>query len=516
MQAFLINLLECTVSMSVISLIYMILLPFLSKRYTAKWLYYGWLVIITGWIFPFRPQLDANIFPAKNPVIQNIRTLSIEYIDIGEPAALISNETGAASFISIWWVLASIWIIGVIISIIYHSRRHWRFMKLANRWGEDIIDLQILHVLNNLRAEMGINTKVGLKTCSSMTNPILAGFLRPVIFLPSVNLSANELTFILKHELIHLKKNDLWYKALVLLTTTIHWFNPLVYIVARAIAVQCEISCDELVLQGTSSEDRRQYGETIIAFVRKETNPQTTLSTNFYGGKKGMKTRIFSIMDTSKKRAGIIILCTVFMAIITTGLVFTTDPIKKNDSANVAIIKQTQTPVMGPVETKVLDVPEISKSELSESELSESELSESELSESELSESELSESELSESELSETELLEPELSESELSEPERAVKYYKDDIEIIHMVNGTEYIDIDWLSRYLINKFNSEYSLRVVGDTADRIKTQLHNGKTHTVLYDDIPIFSFVFNDNQLNGIPYDLFINELLPLLTD
>jgi hypothetical protein len=46
---------------------------------------------------------------------------------------------------------------------------------------------------------------------------------------------------------------------------------------------------------------------------------KTALSTNFYGGKKGMKKRIFSIMDTGKKRAGVAVICAAMLLTIGTG-----------------------------------------------------------------------------------------------------------------------------------------------------------------------------------------------------
>lgn len=88
---------------------------------------------------------------------------------------------------------------------------------------------------------------------------------------------------------------------------------------AKSAAVQCEISCDALVLQGADFQQRKQYGETIIGVVRNGAKLRTALSTNFYGGKKGMKTRISSIMDTKRKKAGVAVFCVVLVGIIMSG-----------------------------------------------------------------------------------------------------------------------------------------------------------------------------------------------------
>lgn len=126
----------------------------------------------------------------------------------------------------------------------------------------------------------------------------------------------------MKHELVHCKRNDLWYKLLVLVTTVLHWFNPVVSLMARAIEGLCEISCDAQVVLGANADMRQQYCETILSVVRYQPKLKTALSTNFYRGKKGMKKRILSIMDTGKKRAGIGVICFALLLTLGTGTAF--------------------------------------------------------------------------------------------------------------------------------------------------------------------------------------------------
>lgn len=323
MQIFLETLLRCSVFMSVISLMYMMTMPFLSKRYSTKWLYNIWLVIVIGWAIPFRPHFDMNLIPFQMPKIQD--SIQEKYVGVAEPIKIIANGINSNSFISLGFVIAIIWVVGMIGIIAYNVCRHWYFLKMVNRWSEEITKKNILSVLNNLRIEMKIKPYVKLKTCPVIASPMIIGFFKPVILLPSTEIAAEELTFILRHELIHLKRKDLWSKALVLLVTAVHWFNPVVYIMAKAIAVQCEISCDELLVEETSVEHRKQYSETLIGVARNGTKFQTALSTGFYTGGEVIKARIFHIMDTTKKKTGITILCVVFILIISSKITFASD-----------------------------------------------------------------------------------------------------------------------------------------------------------------------------------------------
>ena len=292
-------------------------MPVISRRYTPKWRYLIWLMIAVFWIlpFPFLPRINLSFIPVQ---VQDISLSPVQPIINAFPS--ISDKmdiVNTSSTISIWLVLTFIWVLGVISIIVFHTLRHRCFMKLVRRWSNPITDLELL---NNLKSELRIKTQVELSVCQSITSHMLVGYFRPTIILPPINLDGNELSLILKHELIHLKRHDLWFKLLILTATTLHWFNPAVYLMAKATALQCEISCDARVLQSANFQQRRQYGEMIIGVVRNGAKLHTALSTNFYGGKRGMEKRIASILDTKQKKAGFAVLCLVMIAIVTFGV----------------------------------------------------------------------------------------------------------------------------------------------------------------------------------------------------
>ena len=343
MQSFLTALIECSVALSVLILLFIAITPLLSKRYAAKWRYYAWLVIVIGLIIPFRPHLDTALIQMDTPVapsyiqqmiLGNAGTVGDNNSQTGIQQ-MMSRNAGTVSdnnsqIVTIRQRLAAIpwyqwvgflWIAGAVIFIAYHGIRHLRFLKIVKRWSQEVSDQQTLDTLQGLQANLE-SKHVKLRVCPCITSPMMIGFINPVILLPSTNYPVDEMTFILKHEMVHFKRKDLWYKSLVLLATAIHWFNPVVYLMVRAIAVQCEISCDEEVVQSTDMDRRQQYSEAIIRVVKNQSKMQTAFSTNFYGGKKDMKNRILSIMDTTKKKTGFFILCVVLIGTMGIGTVF--------------------------------------------------------------------------------------------------------------------------------------------------------------------------------------------------
>jgi len=185
-------------------------------------------------------------------------------------------------------------------------------LSAVNRWSQDVDDADILRIFNNTKADLHIYKSIPIKSCACIKTPMVVGLLRPVVLLPQVTFAQDELPLILKHELVHIKRKDLWYKTLMLSTLAIHWFNPVIHLAVRSVLNLCEISCDEEVLKGIGSKERARYGESVIGTARNRGAYKTALSTNFYSGTKGMKKRIYAMMDMSKKRFSPVL----FMAVV--------------------------------------------------------------------------------------------------------------------------------------------------------------------------------------------------------
>ena len=272
---------KCSITMTVIAVIYQVLTPLLSKRYSARTLYYGWVIIIIGFIIPFRPHFGFG--------------LSIP-MDIRE-----------ANFSPLLQFVTALWLGGMIAVLAYHLLMHYRFVKAVNRWGEKLETEAILLLLQNEQRETGVITEVFAYKCQFVTSPLLLGLRKPKILLPDIELSPEELSMIIRHELIHFRQRDILAKFIILLATALHWYNPIIWLSSKAISLQCEISCDNETMINTNAEQRQQYSETLIGVIR-QAKPQTLFATNFYCSKQSLKNRILSVMDMSIKAPAFLLL----------------------------------------------------------------------------------------------------------------------------------------------------------------------------------------------------------------
>jgi DUF4097 and DUF4098 domain-containing protein YvlB len=122
--------------------------------------------------------------------------------------------------------------------------------------------------------------------------------LSPKILLPEQEYNQSELRYALLHELNHFKKHDIFYKWTVQIIACIHWFNPLVYIMAAQIKQAGELACDEAVINTLASEDRKEYGLTLINLAAQTKPAGTALCLN--ESKKHLKERLTAILKFNK------------------------------------------------------------------------------------------------------------------------------------------------------------------------------------------------------------------------
>jgi beta-lactamase regulating signal transducer with metallopeptidase domain len=222
-----------------------------------------------------------------------------------------------------WWeILFTVWAAAALISLAWSIIKHIRFVKAVRRWSDSVMDLEISELLENLKDDLKITMPVGLFRCTCIGSPMTMGLFHRRILLPTADYDMSELRFILTHELVHIRRRDILYRTLILLATSIHWFNPIVYLAGNAIDLLCEISCDDEVVSSVSIDARLRYSETIIGVVRRSSKLKTAFSTDFYNGKKGMKKRISSIMDMRKMRAGVLLACVMLLLTLATGFAF--------------------------------------------------------------------------------------------------------------------------------------------------------------------------------------------------
>lgn len=134
---------------------------------------------------------------------------------------------------------------------------------------------------------------------------MLAGFIHPTLYLPDERISRTDAAFIFRHELTHYKHGDLWLKLLLLAARCLHWFNPLVHLIARFAQEDIEAACDDAVVRGQDGAYRRAYGETILRSAIAQAQKRKALVSCFGDDKKTLMRRFEGLFDKSVKKRGV-------------------------------------------------------------------------------------------------------------------------------------------------------------------------------------------------------------------
>ena len=114
-----------------------------------------------------------------------------------------------------------------------------------------------------------IERQVRVQICDAVKVPATMGFVKPIILLPvaSINhLTISQVESIIMHELAHIKRHDYLVNILVSLVETILFFNPFAHLLSMQVRKECELCCDDAVLN--HQKDPGQYAYALLLLER--------------------------------------------------------------------------------------------------------------------------------------------------------------------------------------------------------------------------------------------------------
>lgn len=285
------ELLKVVLSLS-LSGTFLILLLFLlqslcRERLSKRWQYYIWLVAVVRLLFPFAPEtnLMTTFFQGIDRAAQQSDLLSPDarqsgIVDTTQADEMSAGQTDLHSertdptessgdltgniVPTVWKNVWLIWPVTALILFIRKITVYQDFVKYIRAGCVEVANIDLLERFGKLVERKRINTAVELYTNTLISSPMLIGFFRPCIVLPTVDLPPEDFDYTILHELIHFKRRDMFYKWLIQFTVCVHWFNPFVYLMSKEIGRMCELSCDEAVIRKLDAQGRRAYGDTLL------------------------------------------------------------------------------------------------------------------------------------------------------------------------------------------------------------------------------------------------------------
>lgn len=327
------NLMQIGLTVSLAALVPLLLRRVLKKRYPARAVCLVWALLALRLLVPVQltlPEAPVRVTPRTNYVMQDDRMLfeqaglpveqtPVRWVTDEQAAALSHANTSQTTTFNLTAVLLGLWLAGVVISAIRQAVSYGILKRRLDRTAGPAERADLLDILASQRSGLGISRKIPLLISPAADCPMLAGFIRPALYLPDENISAADAAFIFRHELTHCRHGDLWLKLLLTAAQCVHWFNPLVYLIVRFAQEDIELACDDAVVRGQNAAYRRAYGETILRSAIAQSRRRQSLVSCFGDDKKTLMRRFEGLFDKSVKKRGAALIVLVALLTATLG-----------------------------------------------------------------------------------------------------------------------------------------------------------------------------------------------------
>ncbi|MCD8381106.1 MAG: M56 family metallopeptidase [Lachnospiraceae bacterium] len=215
------------------------------------------------------------------------------------------------------WILFGIWFVGFFVVLTGKTLQHLAFHRQILRDAVPVTDLEILSAWEEAIEEAQIKKpKFKLVASPHVRTPLSVGLFRRTmrVVLPQKDYEPEELSLILKHEIIHIAREDSWTKYFLVFCTAMCWFNPLMWIAMKKSAEDMELSCDETVLLDADAGTRKKYAALLLDTAGDDRGFTTCLSASA----SAMRYRLKSIVKPVKRRSGALIVGLVFFLLCMT------------------------------------------------------------------------------------------------------------------------------------------------------------------------------------------------------
>jgi bla regulator protein blaR1 len=218
-------------------------------------------------------------------------------VQAGNGAVVTVSAAWATYIFFAWSGFACLGLLRVIVAL-------WQVRRLRS----EATELELRALVPELRTvieEFRKSRAVELRVSTRLEVPTAIGFFKPAIVLPQWMVEetpAEELRYILLHELEHLRRRDDWTNLAQQIVKALLFFVPSVWWIERKLALEREMACDDAVLAQAGSA--RGYAECLAhvaerSFLRR----QMALAQAAVNRVRQLTVRVAKILDPKRPQA---------------------------------------------------------------------------------------------------------------------------------------------------------------------------------------------------------------------
>ena len=199
---------------------------------------------------------------------QNSEATKAQSLLLPRDSRITTRPTG---FQRLCGFLPALVLTGAFIRGVWISVQYILFLRTI-RIAKSALSPDLGDTLERLRKRLGIRRRVSIWILDQPIGPAVIGLLRPTILLPKLlfdGRSASQLEPLLTHELIHIRRGDLFWAMLQAIATSLWWFHPLVWLAAKMTTRESELCCDEETIAALKCSPATYARELLNVLERK-------------------------------------------------------------------------------------------------------------------------------------------------------------------------------------------------------------------------------------------------------
>lgn len=153
----------------------------------------------------------------------------------------------------LFWILIFLWLSA---ALLFFLRLIWKYVQFR---------LAVHAFLNSGAAAPAADSfcpipkKLKVYESTAVSIPMLTGILKPVILMPKIPLTPDEISLIIGHELQHYRYKDIFTKICLELFLILYWWNPILHMVKRQMLLLLEIRADAGIYDTLNEVKKIEY-----------------------------------------------------------------------------------------------------------------------------------------------------------------------------------------------------------------------------------------------------------------
>lgn len=167
-------------------------------------------------------------------------------------------------------LMLALWGIGSMFSAYRILKGYWIAAKIA-KFSPKITDSYTLKLLQCAMDTLWTKSHPNFQLVENnyFHSPALWSLGKPILILPHLNYSEEELYLILHHELLHYKHNDYLFKLLIDLLRIVYWWNPLISMLFSTLSSQIQELWVDYQISNTKDQ-RIRYMQVLTTTLRHD------------------------------------------------------------------------------------------------------------------------------------------------------------------------------------------------------------------------------------------------------